>query len=289
MDWREALKVQFNDAVREGVKPELGSSLEHEIATGLNLNSSGKNRNAVASMSLTQYKIGKQTAALSKAVIADKLDKLEEVLVFRNLDMMADTGSYDDKMASVTRYFGAGGTCHLQNVKEFFALSIDKKVVYVRFQSRKAKFTAEKQVKDFKTRNPGLRFTVARPNLDTFSSDIRLSRDDIRYELHKLYTNTLKIKNLEQYVPTEEAFKRGIFLDEQHFWEKGKLRTWVEFTDPTNTLAVLTYSFNSDPFVGFDWENPIPNPRFRAKHPGAEYNLATRGIHVLNTHTKRTK
>ena len=79
----------------------MGSSLEHEIATGLNLNSSRLNRNAVASMSLTQYKVGKQTVALSKAVIADKLDKLEEVLVFRNLDMMADTGSFDDKMASV--------------------------------------------------------------------------------------------------------------------------------------------------------------------------------------------
>ena len=144
-------------------------------------------------------------------------------------------------------------------------------------------------VKDFKSRNSGLRFTVARPNLETFSSDICLSREEIRDELYKLYTNTLQVKNLAQYIPTEEAFKRGIFLDEQHFWEKGKLRTWVEFTDPTNTLAVLTYSFNSDPFMGFDWDDPIPNPRFRAKHPGAEYNLATRGIHVLNAHTKRSK
>ena len=211
------------------------------------------------------------------------------MLVFRNLDMMADTGTFDDKLASVTKYFAAGGSCHLLNVKEFFELSIDKKVVYVRFHSKKAKYTAEKQLKEFKSRNPGVRFIVARPNLETFSSDIRLSREDVRYELLKLYTNTLQTKQLDQYIPTEEAFKRGIFLDEQHFWEKGKLRTWVEFTDPTNTLAVLTYSFNSDPFAGFEWENPIPNPRFRIKHPGAEYNLATRGIHVLNSHTKRTK
>ena len=83
-----------------------------------------------------------------------------------------------------------------------------KKVVYVRFNTRKAKFAAEKLVKDLKTHNPGLRFTVVRPNLDAFSSDIRLSRDEIRYELHKLYTNTLKIKNLEQFIPTEEAFNR---------------------------------------------------------------------------------
>ena len=203
--------------------------------------------------------------------------------------MMANQGSYDDKFASVTMYFGPGGTCHIPNVKEFFALSIDKKVVYVRFLNKKAKFTAEKQIKTFKSLNPGHRFTVARPYLDTFSSDIRMSREAIREKLYNIYTNTLRIKNLVQYIPTVEAFKRGIFLDEQHFWEKGKLRTWVEFTDPTNTLAVLTYSFNSDPFVGFDWEDPIPNPRFRAKHPGAEYNLASRGIHVLNEHTKRSK
>ena len=80
-----------------------------------------------------------------------------------------------------------------------------------------------------------------------------------------------------------------VFLDEQHWWERGKLRTWVEFTDPSNTLAVLTYSCDSDPFVGFQWDNPIPNPRFRAKHPGNEYSITNRGIHVLNQYTKRTK
>ena len=31
---------------------------------------------------------------------------------------------------------------------------------------------------------------------------------------------------------------------------------WVEFTDPTNTVAVLTYSFGSDPFLGFELEEP---------------------------------
>merc|ERR1711888_85242 len=123
MDWKEALNVRFDEAVHLGVDPGIGSNLEHLIATGLNLNSSHSNRDAVASMSLTQYKIGKQTVELSKAVIADKLDKLEEVLVIRNLDMIATQDSYDDKFASVERYFGPGGTCHIPNVKEFFALS----------------------------------------------------------------------------------------------------------------------------------------------------------------------
>ena len=237
---------------------------------------------------MTQFKIGKQTAALSKAIIADKLDRIEEVLVFRNLDMMPVSGDFNAKMNSVTEYFGFGGKCFLKEVKEFYALSTDNKIVYVRFLNRKAKFTAERQLKDFKIQNPDARFNVARPNVEKFSSDIRQSRDEIRLQLLKLYTNSLRTNNLDQYIPTYEAFKRGIFLDEKHFWDKGTLRMWVEFTDPTNTVSVLTYSFGSDPFVGFEWDNLTPNPRFRVKHPGAEYNLATRGIHVLNEHAKRT-
>ena len=252
MDWKEALKVKFDEAVTQGVAPGIGSNLEHLIATGLNLNSSHVNRNTVASMSHTQYKIGKQTVELSKAVLSDKMEKLEEVLVIRNLDMLSSQDDYDVNLATVERSFG-----FLKNVKEFFALSIEKKVVYVRFNTRKAKFVAENQFKSFRTQNPGRTFNVSRPTLETFSSDIRLSRDALREKLLHLYTNALQRESLEQYIPTPEAFKRGIFLDEQHFWEKGKLRTWVEFTDPTNTLAVLTYSFNSDPFVGFDWEDPF--------------------------------
>ena len=284
MDWKEALRLRFDEAVELGAAPEIGSNLEHLLATGLNLHSSNSNRNAVASMSQTQHQIGKQTAKLSKAVISDKLDKLGEVIVIRNLDMIAPQGSYDDNLALVERTFN-----FLQNVKEFFALSIEKKVVYVRFHNQKSKFMAEKHLKTFKSQNPGQRFIASRPNLETFCSDLRLGREEIRDKLLNIYSNALRLNNLVQYIPTPEAFKRGIFLDEQHFWEKGKLRTWVEFTDPTNTLAVLTYSFGSDPFVGFQWDNPIPNPRFRAIHPGEEYRISARGIHVLNQYTKRTK
>merc|ERR1712055_1248487 len=60
-NWKEVLNVKFDEAVSLGVAPGIGSNLEHLIATGLNLNSSHVNRNTVASMSHTQYKIGKQT------------------------------------------------------------------------------------------------------------------------------------------------------------------------------------------------------------------------------------
>ena len=54
MDWKEALKIRFDEAVHHGVAPGIGSNLEHLLATGLNLNSSHSNRNAVASLSHTQ-------------------------------------------------------------------------------------------------------------------------------------------------------------------------------------------------------------------------------------------
>ena len=280
-DWKVALLTKFDEAVELGAAPELGSILEHKLATGLNLHSCSENRNAVATMSATQIQIGRQTAKLSKAVIADKLDKLGEVMVIRNLDMIVPQDSYDDNLALVERTFK-----FLKNVKEFFALSIDKKVVYVRFHSQKSKFMAEKAIKDFKSQNPDHRFIAARPNLETFSSDLRLGREEIRDTLYNIYSNALRRNELGHFVPTPEAFKRGIFLSEQHWWERGKLRTWVEFTDPTNTLAQLTYSFSGDPFVEFEWKNPIPNPRFRAIHSGNDYHLSVRGIHVLNNYTK---
>ena len=105
-------------------------------------------------------------------------------------------------------------------------------------------------------------------------------------QLFKLYMSSLNANGLGQYEPSFEAFKRGIFLDEKYFWDKGTLKMFVEFTDPTNTVAVLSYSFGSDPFLGFEWDQPTPNPRLRAKHPEDEYNLINRGMHVLNKHGK---
>ena len=95
----------------------MGSTLELDIARSLNLNSCHKNRSAVASFSVTQVKLGKQVTALSKAVIADKLDSIEEVLVIRNLDMMPVTGNFNVKHNTVMEYFGEQGRCHVKGVK----------------------------------------------------------------------------------------------------------------------------------------------------------------------------
>ena len=84
--------------------------------------------------------------------------------------------------------------------------------------------------------------------LDRFPSDIRQSRDEIKAHIFKLYVNILRLKGLAEYEPKMEAFKRAIFIDEKYVFEKGILKMWVEFTDPTNCTAILTYSFGNAHF-----------------------------------------
>merc|ERR1712055_1120273 len=71
-----------------------GSTIERDIATRLNFDSSNTIRSNVSTMSETQFKPGKQLGAFSKAVISDKLDKVEEVLVIKKLDMIPPTGTF---------------------------------------------------------------------------------------------------------------------------------------------------------------------------------------------------
>ena len=107
----------------------------------------------------------------------------------------------------------------------------------------------------------------------------------MKRHIFNMYVNILTINRLTEYVPTFAAFKRGIFLDEKYSFEKGKLKAWVEFTDPTNTTGLLIYTFGNDPFSAMEWSNPIPNRRFRAKNSNVElYSIAKCGIHVLNGH-----
>ena len=287
-DWKVAMRKSYYNAVSAAVTPNMvwGSTIERDIATRLNFDSSNSTRSAVSTMSETQFKLGKQLGALSKAVISDKLDKAEEVLVIRKLDMIPPIGTFNAKFNAVMAFFGANGNCFLEGIKEFDALSTEKRIVYIRFWTKKAKFNAEAKLKAFKLSNTGCQFIVARPTLEKFPSDIRQSRDEIRSHLYKLYVNSLKFNGLGKYEPSYEAFTRAIFLDEKYVWEKGTLKMWIEFTDPTNTVAVLSYSFGSDPFSGFEWNNSIPNPRFREKHPEDDYSIVNWGVNVLNEHVK---
>ena len=117
------------------------------------------------------------------------------------------------------------------------------------------------------------------------ASDLRESRDEMKRHIFNKYVNVLTINRLIEFVPTFLAFKRGIFLDEKYSFEKGKLKAWVEFTDPTNTTGLLVYTFGNDPFSNMEWDNPIPNRRLRANNSNIDqYGIDKHGIHVLNGH-----
>ena len=79
------MRNSFYKAVSAAVTPDMvwGSTIEPDIAIRLNFDSSNTVRSNVSTMSETQLKLGKQLGALSKAVISDKLDKAEEVLVIK--------------------------------------------------------------------------------------------------------------------------------------------------------------------------------------------------------------
>ena len=80
------------------------------------------------------------------------------------------------------------------------------------------------------------------------------------------------------------AFSRGILLfDKKTTRVGGKLKLLYEFTDPTNMTDILVYYYGHNPFLGFEWNNPIPNSKFRAKHTNPdEWGIGVRGIHILN-------
>ena len=100
------------------------------------------------------------------------------------------------------------------------------------------------------------------------------------------YTNVLQFNKLTQFIPTFAAFKRGIFLDEKYSFEKGKLKAWVEFTDPTNTIGLLGYTFGNDPFSAMEWGQPNSKSEIQGKkfQRRAVLYIAKSGIHILNGH-----
>ena len=51
----------------------------------------------------------------------------------------------------------------------------------------------------------------------------------------------------------------------------------------THMTDILVYYYGHNPFLGFEWNNPIPNSKFRAKHTNPdEWGIGVRGIHIHN-------
>ena len=71
-----------------------------------------------------------------------------------------------------------------------------------------------------------------------------LKNKELKAVLFKLYSTTLQLKGYPQYTLKEEAFMRGVFLDEKTKFKKGTLLHWYEFTDPFLFIAFLNPSIS---------------------------------------------
>ena len=76
-------------------------------------------------------------------------------------------------------------------------------------------------------------------------------------------------------------------------------KNYIEFTDPTcPNYNVLVYNHEvedgkQNPFVGFEWNEVIPNPKLRQLFNNdleklAFYAFKTYGLHTRKSHTKAT-
>ena len=51
---------------------------------------------------------------------------------------------------------------------------------------------------------------------------------------------------------------------------------------------IFVFYHGCDPFIGFDWSNPIPNPKFRANHGDPKiWGIMVKGIHNLNKNSPK--
>ena len=116
--------------------------------------------------------------------------------MIKKLDIIPQDGTFNVKFNAVMAFFGSEGACHLPGIKEMYALSLDKRIVYIRFWTKKSKYSAEAKIKLYKSQNPRCQFISSRPNLETFPSDLRQSRDEIKLHIFKIYVNTLALKGL---------------------------------------------------------------------------------------------
>ena len=141
---------------------------------------------------------------------------------------------------------------------------------------------AENKIKNARNNN-SVKFITTRSHVPTFNSDIREPINNVKHSLWREYVNELRRNGQDAFTPTQPVFSRGIFVDEKTTRVGGKFKLCYEFTDPTNMTDILVYYYGHNPFLGFEWNNPIPNPKFRAKHTNPdEWGIGVRGIHILN-------
>ena len=121
---------------------------------------------------------------------------------------------------------------------------------------------------------------------------------DIKEQLRKKYNVSVAEEEYKIDTDTWKEFVKVEFSTAGY--NKGK-KNYIEFTDPTcPNYNVLVYNYTHDknkdehnPFIGFEWNEDIPNPKLRQHFNDnleevAFYAFKTYGLHTRKTHTRST-
>ena len=131
---------------------------------------------------------------------------------------------------------------------------------------------------------------------DNYPGEIRPDLKAIKEELRNKYNSAVGDNEYQIDDETWDEFVQVSIINAGY--RKGK-KNYIEFTDPTcPNYNVLVYNYEendgkNNPFVGFQWNEVIPNPKLR-QHFDKDldkvnyYAFSTYGLHTRRTHTRET-
>ena len=286
VDYRKVLNESFAGAAGSSYLAEgdsAGCVAESLLLATVNLHTSLKLADATKKQNYTLNELGNQVTKLSIDILEHNVDKAEKILQIKNLgNAVPSHGTNGSKYTAVRNYFSPGGTFPLEGLDDVFALNANQGHVFIRFLTSRYKYMAENKIKQARVAN-SVKFITNRANVATFNSDMREPINSVKLSLWREYVNELRRNGLDDLIPTQPAFSRGIFVDEKNTRVGGNFKLWYEFTDPTTMTDILVYYYGANPFSGFEWRNPIPNSKFRTNHTNPnEWGIRVRGVHNLN-------
>ena len=136
----------------------------------------------------------------------------------------------------------------------------------ITFSDPTNKYQFEKNLADYRKKNPHFKITTSRPNPQLTTSDRDMpDEDDIKVRLGMLYNQKVgeairQNPNIE-YKPLNqqeiEAIKVKLKIKRKPF------STYWEFLCPSNNTTFMAYTPNRNPFNDYDFTNKIANPLTR--------------------------
>ena len=102
---------------------------------------------------------------------------------------------------------------------------------------------------------------------DKFPGEFRPDINVIKEELRRKYNTAVD----DEYEIDKETWKEFVKVDFLPAGSNKEKKNYIEFTDPTcPNYNVLVYNYAEDkntvehnPFIGFEWNEDIPNPKLR--------------------------